>query len=66
MKIYLNGNPHDVPEGTSVAVLLNLFAMHTSNVAIEVNTQIVQKARYAETVLKNGDCIEVVTFVGGG
>ena len=66
MRIYLNDNPHEVPEGISVDVLLHMFAIHTSNIAVEVNSQIVTKASYAETVLKDSDRIEIVTFVGGG
>lgn len=35
-------------------------------IAVERNGDIVSKARYGETVLEDGDSIEVVSFVGGG
>ena len=35
-------------------------------VAVEKNGEIVPKAEYSHTVLKNGDSVEVVSFVGGG
>lgn len=35
-------------------------------VAVELNEEIVPKAKYGETVLKDGDKVEVVRFVGGG
>ena len=35
-------------------------------VAVEKNGEIVPKAEYSDTVLKNGDSIEIVSFVGGG
>ena len=35
-------------------------------IAVEINEQIVPKANYSETILKEGDKVEVVSFVGGG
>ena len=35
-------------------------------IAVEKNGSIVPKAQYADTILCDGDCIEVVSFVGGG
>ena len=35
-------------------------------VAVERNGDIVPKARYCETILADGDTVEVVSFVGGG
>ena len=35
-------------------------------IAVERNGDIVPKARYGETVLEDGDTLEVVSFVGGG
>ena len=37
-----------------------------TRVAVELNGEIVPKTNYAETVLKDGDTVEVVGFVGGG
>lgn len=53
-------------EGKTVTELLE--AMDTSNqrVAVEINEEIVPRASYGETVLKDGDTVEVVRFVGGG
>ena len=34
--------------------------------AVELNEEILPKAEYAETVLKDGDVLEIVNFVGGG
>ena len=49
---------------------LNEYLASTSydqtRIAVERNGNIVPKAQYAETVLKDGDSIEVVSFVGGG
>jgi len=37
-----------------------------SRVAVELNGQIVPRRLFGETVLKNGDTVEIVSFVGGG
>ncbi|MBQ1716796.1 MAG: sulfur carrier protein ThiS, partial [Ruminococcus sp.] len=39
---------------------------NTAFIAVELNEDIVPKANYASTVLKDGDVLEVVNFVGGG
>lgn len=66
MQIHLNGEPKDVPEGVTVRGLLELLAITAPRVAVEVNAQVVTKARHAETALAPGDQVEIVTFVGGG
>ncbi len=38
----------------------------TGRIAVERNGELVPKSQYAETVLKDGDTLEVVSFVGGG
>lgn len=35
-------------------------------IAVELNEEILPKANYAATVLKDGDVVEIVNFVGGG
>lgn len=37
-----------------------------TGIAIEYNGEILPKAEYANTVLKDGDVVEIVSFVGGG
>lgn len=66
MQIHLNGEPREVPEGVTVHGLLELLAIKAPRVAVEVNAAVVTKARHAETALKAGDQVEIVTFVGGG
>ena len=52
--------------GKTVAECLAELNCDTTRVAVERNGDIVPKARYGETVLTDGDCVEVVSFVGGG
>ena len=63
--VRINGENLDV-DGTSVAEYLAAAGYDIMRVAVEKNGDIVSKARYADTVLKDGDIVEVVSFVGGG
>ena len=52
--------------GKTVAEYLANTNYDPKRIAVERNGDIVPKAQYGETVLKEGDCVEVVSFVGGG
>ena len=52
--------------GKTVAEYLAEAGYNTVRIAVERNEEIVPKAMYAETVLADGDVVEVVNFVGGG
>jgi thiamine biosynthesis protein ThiS len=66
VKLLVNGEARDVPEGITIAKLLDILGTESGLVAVEVNTAVVRRARHAEASLKDGDQVEVVTFVGGG
>lgn len=40
--------------------------INTHRIAVELNGEILPKAQYGNTVLKDGDVVEIVNFVGGG
>ncbi len=40
--------------------------LSASRIAVELNGEILPKSKYDETMLKDGDVVEVVNFVGGG
>ena len=63
--VRINGENLDVV-GKSVAEYLNSTGYDLMRVAVELNGDIVPKAQYSETVFKDGDNVEVVSFVGGG
>lgn len=52
--------------GETLAAYLEEAGYPLNRVAVERNGDIVPKAGYQETVLQDGDTIEVVRFVGGG
>ena len=65
MQIQVNGEQREIPEGTTVRTLVEQFNMKPEKVAIELNRRLVKSDRY-DAPLKEGDQIEIVTFVGGG
>jgi thiamine biosynthesis protein ThiS len=64
--VRVNGEAMRLPEGASVAALLESLRISTPRVAVERNREIVPKGEYATTPLTEGDQLEVVEFVGGG
>lgn len=65
MRIKLNGKDQEMSEGADVHALLAAHQLTADKVAVELNRRLVRAERY-DTKLKEGDEIEIVTFVGGG
>lgn len=69
MKIQINGEERDFsadPVPFTLAALIDVLGMKGDRVAVELNRDIVPRDRWADTVLNDGDRLEVVHFVGGG
>lgn len=66
ISIYLNGEPREVPEGMTIAGLVEWMKLAADRVAVERNLEIVPRSLWVETRLGAGDRLEVVNFVGGG
>ena len=66
MQIVVNGLPREVAQPLTVADLLGELNLPPRGVAVEVNLQIVPRARHTELRLQDGDRLEVVSLVGGG
>jgi sulfur carrier protein len=66
MRIHVNGELSEVAAGSTVARLLGELGVTQPHVAVELNLEVVPRAQHAETVLRDGDRLEVVTLVGGG
>src|SRR5215207_2326469 len=65
-QITVNQEPHPLPSPATVAALLARLGKDPSKVAVEVNRDVVPRARHAEYSLAPGDEVEIVTLVGGG
>ena len=66
MEISVNGERRQVGEGMTVLLLLRTLSLPETRVAVERNRSLVRKAEFGDTLLRDGDRIEIVTFVGGG
>ncbi len=64
--LVVNGERVAVPEGTTVAALLERMGLGRAAAAAEVNKELVPKREHATRELRDGDTIEVVSLVGGG
>lgn len=63
--VKINGTEMDV-SGKLISDYLAGTSYDAKRIAIERNGEILPKAKYSETVMEDGDVIEVVSFVGGG
>ena len=63
--VKINGEYLDI-SGKTISEYLISSGYDTKRVAVELNGDIVPKAKYSEIILKSGDAVEVVSFVGGG
>lgn len=67
MYLLINGEDHDdLPDGLSVTGLLAHLGLPEKKIAVERNLEIVPKSTFSETVLENGDKLEIIHFIGGG
>ncbi|MBI5778402.1 MAG: sulfur carrier protein ThiS [Planctomycetes bacterium] len=66
MKITLNGNSKETDRDITVTALLESITLKPETVAVELNLAIVPKNEYDTRRLKEGDKIEIISFVGGG
>ena len=66
MMIQLNGEQHNVEGGITVAGLLEHLGIRLDQVAVEINLEIMEKSGFETRLLKEGDRVEVMSFIGGG
>lgn len=66
MQVQVNGEPTELPDGATVALLVEKMALVGKRLAVEVNEDIVPRSQHAELTLNNGDHVEVVHAIGGG
>jgi sulfur carrier protein len=66
MEIIVNGQTRQTAENTTIADLLDELMLSDKPVAVEVNLDLIPKAKHAGHHLSPGDRLEIVTLVGGG
>ncbi len=66
MRVYVNGESREIQGNPSLAELINELDLPAARIAVEVNREVVRRAEWANTMLRDEDKIEIVHFVGGG
>ena len=66
MRILINGEGKECEEGISLSALIELLELQPQRIAIELNREVIRRADWKSTVLRNEDRLEIVHFVGGG
>jgi sulfur carrier protein len=64
--ITLNGDPFEIDQPLSVTELLTRLAIDPRRVAVEHNLTILKRHVFSSVVVREGDQVEIVNFVGGG
>jgi sulfur carrier protein len=64
--ITLNGDAYPLDGDTPLTALLEQLKMRRGRVAVEINREIVPRANYDATIVRVGDHVEIINFVGGG
>jgi len=65
-EIVVNGDPRQVPDGTTITGLLAILSIPVDRVAVELDRVIIKNIFWTETQLRPGSQVEIVHFVGGG
>jgi sulfur carrier protein len=66
MKVIVNGEPREFPDGATVAGVLAAVTAATTGVAVALNDEVVRRAEWAATPVHDADRLEVLTAVQGG
>lgn len=66
MKIQLNGESRDIPDNSTAQSLVDFLDLSGKRLAMELNREIIPRSAYADTLLHEGDQIEIVHAIGGG
>lgn len=66
LALTVNGEARRVPAPASIKDLLDRLGLDGRGVVVELNRRIVRRPEHTSTVLRDGDTVELVHFVGGG
>jgi thiamine biosynthesis protein ThiS len=66
VQVVVNGENREINSGETVSGLLKSLEIEPERVAVELDRRIVKRARWEETLLRDGAQVEIVQFVGGG
>ncbi|HEX7529503.1 MAG TPA: sulfur carrier protein ThiS, partial [Pyrinomonadaceae bacterium] len=64
--VQINGESRQVRDRSTLDDLVSELSLAPTRIAVELNQQVVRRDKWAQTILADGDRIEIVHFVGGG
>lgn len=66
ISLQINGKKEEIKEGMMLGGLLKEKEIRPEVVTVELNDKIIERKKYADTLLKEGDALEFVYYMGGG
>ena len=66
LRVQINGEIRNVTDHSTLNDLVDELSLAPARIAVELNGEVVRRNKWTETVLSEGDRLEVVHFVGGG
>jgi thiamine biosynthesis protein ThiS len=66
LRITLNGEPFELSRPLTVTELLSHLEIDARRVAVEHNITVLKRTAFDDTIVQDGDQVEIVNFVGGG
>lgn len=66
MKAIINGESQELPDGTTIAQLLERIGLPRSGIAVARNARVVRRAEFETQPLAEGDTVEIIKAVAGG
>lgn len=66
MKVSVNGEARELPDGITVGALLESLGTARSGIAVARNDRVVRRAEYDTHALADGDAVEIIKAVAGG
>jgi sulfur carrier protein len=66
MRLKINGEDMDIRNAVTISELIGELKITPGRVAVEVNLSVIKRSEFDTFMLKDGDSVEIVNFVGGG
>ncbi len=66
MLVHINGETQQIPDGITIADLIEEMQLGNRRLAIEINGEILPRSEYARRTLHTDDKLEIVHAIGGG
>jgi len=66
MQVKVNGEFREITEGSTLHALIHSLGLEAKVMAAAVNMEIVKQDVWDKAILKEGDAVELLDFVGGG